>query len=76
MTSVKPQLWDETYNRPRIQSHYLISPDKYPELRNDTLIKCEHIYTIGREYFTDYRFTLDEQDIHEVRKRMINIIGY
>jgi len=76
MTSVQPQLWDETNNRPRLQSHHLITTEKYPELTNNTLVKCEQIYTINREYFTDHRFTLDKQDIYEVRKRMINVIGY
>lgn len=76
MTSVKAKMWDEVKKRPRIYSHYLIEPEKYPELKNNTLIKCEQIYTINREYFSDYRFTLDKHDLHEVRKRMINIIGY
>ena len=76
MTSLKPNLWDEDNNRPRIYSHYLIKPEKYPELRNNTLIKCEQIYTINREYFSDYRFTLERHDLQEVRKRMVNIIGY
>ncbi len=76
MTSVNPGLWDTVKNRPRIFTHHLITPGKYPELRNDTLIKCEQIYTINREYFTDYRFTLDSRDLKEVRKRMVSIIGY
>ena len=76
MTSARANLWDTTNNRPRINSHYLITPAKYPELRNDTLIKCEQIYTINREYFTDFRFALDVQDISEVRKRMFSVIGY
>lgn len=76
MTSVSPGLWDAVNNRPRIFTHHLIKPDKYPELRNDTLIKCEQIYTINREYFTDYKFTLNKRDLVEVRKRMVNIIGY
>jgi len=46
MTSVQAQLWDETCNRPRIQSHHHITPEKYSELTNNTLVKCEQIYTI------------------------------
>lgn len=76
MTSVNQELWDAAKNRPRIFTHHLIEPKKYPELRNDTLIKCEQIYTINREYFTDYRFTLDSRDLKEVRRRMVSIIGY
>ncbi|GAB7015222.1 type II toxin-antitoxin system PemK/MazF family toxin [Methanogenium cariaci] len=76
MTSARSNLWNENAGKPRVNSHHLITPAKYPELKHDTLIKCEQIYTINREYFTDYRFTLDKQDISEVRKRMFNIIGY
>ncbi len=76
MTSAHPNLWDAVKNRPHYNSHYLITPAKYPALKHDTLIKCEHIYTINREHFTDYRFTLDKHDLSEVRRRMINMIGY
>lgn len=76
MTSAHPQLWDAVNKRPRYNSHHLITPAKYPELKHDTLIKCEQIYTINREYFTDYRFTLDKEDLSEVRRRMVNMIGY
>lgn len=76
MTSVRSGLWDQANDRPRIYTHHLIRPDKYPELKNDTLIKCEQIFTINREYFSDYRFTLDKHDLSEVRKRMVSIIGY
>ena len=76
VTSVGPTLWDSAKNRPRIQSHDGISPGKYRELSHDSLVNCEHIYTINREFFTDYRFTLDEKDLEEIRIRMINIIGY
>jgi hypothetical protein len=76
ITSVGPTLWDTVNHRPRIQSHYCISAAKYHELHNDSLVKCEHIYTINREFFTDYRFTLDDLDLKEVRVRMVNIIGY
>jgi len=76
LTSVQSGLWDAANNRPRMQSHHCISKKKYSALRNDTFIKCEQIYTINREFFTDYRFTLDAQDLKEVRMRMINIIGY
>jgi len=76
ITSVGPTLWDTVNQRPRIQSHHCISPGKYRELSHDSLVKCEHIYTINREFFTDYRFTLDDQDLREIRVRMVNIIGY
>ena len=76
LTSVQSHLWDVINSRPRMQSHHCISSKKYSVLRNDTLIKCEQIYTINREFFTDYRFTLDAQDLKEVRMRMFNIIGY
>jgi mRNA-degrading endonuclease toxin of MazEF toxin-antitoxin module len=76
MTSVHAGLWDFMHNRPRIQSHHCIAPGKYPKLRHDTLIKCEQIYTINREFFTDYHFTLDAHDLKDVRMRMFNIIGY
>lgn len=76
LTSVQSGLWDAAKNRPRMQSHHCISSKKYSTLRNDTVIKCEQIYTINRDFFTDYRFTLDAQDLKEVRMRMINIIGY
>ena len=74
--SIRQTLWDAANNRPRIQSHYCISAGKYPELHHDSLIKCEQIYTINREYFTDYRFTLDTRDLKEIRVRMVYIIGY
>ena len=76
ITSIGPTLWDTEKNRPRVQSHFRISSGKYHELSYDSLVKCEHIYTINREFFTDYRFTLDEEDLKEVRVRMVNIIGY
>lgn len=78
MTSLKDKtnLWDYENNRPRLFFHHCIHPAKYPGLHYDTLVKCEQIFTINREYFTDYRFTLDNEDLHEVRRRMINIIGY
>lgn len=76
MTSVSSGLWDLENNRPRIYTHHLIRPDRYPKLKNDTLIKCEQIYTINREYFTDYRFTLEKSDLIEVRRRMASIIGF
>jgi uncharacterized protein YifN (PemK superfamily) len=76
VTSVGPTLWDTANRRPRVQSHHCISAGKYHELEHDSLVKCEHIYTINREFFTDYRFTLDDQDLREVRVRMVNIIGY
>ena len=76
ITSVGPTLWDTVNQRPRIQSHHCISAGKYRELRHDSLARCEHIYTINREFFTDYRFTLDDQDLREIRVRMVNIIGY
>lgn len=75
MTSKSPTLWDEANDRPRLYSHYSITPEKYRQLSHDTLIKCEQIYTINREFFTDYRFTLDKSDLMEVRRRMVHIIG-
>jgi len=74
--SVRLTLWDTLNNRPRIHSHHCIYARKYPELSHDSLAKCEQIYTINREYFTDYRFTLDNLDLKEIRVRMVNIIGY
>ena len=74
--SNRATLWDAVNNRPRIHSHHCISATKYHELSHDSLAKCEQIYTINREFFTDYRFTLDSLDLKEVRIRMVNIIGY
>ena len=48
-------LWDSVNNRPRIQSHHCPSARKYQELHHDSLAKCEQIYTLNREFFTDYR---------------------
>jgi len=76
MTSLQENLWDAENRRPKMQSHHWISYKKYPKLEHDTIIKCEQIYTINREFFTDYRFTLDTTDLTEVRRRMVNIIGY
>jgi len=76
VTSIGPALWDAVHQRPRVQSHHCLSARKYRELCHDSLVKCEQIYTINREFFTDYRFTLDKPDLREIRVRMINIIGY
>ena len=76
LTSAHPQLMNPEKGRPRIFSHHLISADKYPELAHDTLIKCEQIFTINREFFSEYRFTLDAADLFEVRRRMVSVIGY
>jgi len=74
--SVYPALWDDVNQRPRIQSHYCLTARKYQELHHDSLAKCEQIYTLNREFFTDYRFTIDAIDLKEIRRRMVNIIGF
>jgi hypothetical protein len=74
--SAYPHLWDAENNRPRIQSHHCLAARKYQELHHDSLAKCEQIYTLNREFFIDYRFTIDAIDLKEIRRRMVNIIGY
>ena len=74
--SAHAQLWDAVNQRPRIQSHHLLSARKYQELQHDSLAKCEQIYTLNREFFTDHRFTMDAIDLKEIRRRMVNIIGF
>ena len=74
--SARQNLWDAVNNRPRLQSHYCLAANKYHELHHDSLAKCEQIYTLNREYFQDYRFTIDAPDLREIRRRMVNIIGF
>ncbi|MFZ1128921.1 type II toxin-antitoxin system PemK/MazF family toxin [Methanoregula sp.] len=74
--SAHTNLWDSMNNRPRLQSHHCLASRKYAELQHDSLAKCEQIYTLNREFFTDYRFTIDAIDLKEIRRRMVNIIGY
>jgi len=69
-------LWDAVNQRPRIQSHHCLAARKYQKLDRDSLAKCEQIYTLNREFFMDYRFTLDALDLKEIRRRMVNIIGF
>jgi mRNA-degrading endonuclease toxin of MazEF toxin-antitoxin module len=76
LTSVKPQLWDAVNNRPRIFTHIAIEPQTYPRLTKRTLIKCEQIFTIDRDYFTDLRFQLSKADILKVREKMAYTIGF
>ncbi len=74
--SAHATLWDSVNNRPRVQSHHCLAAWKYQELHHDSLAKCEQIYTLNREFFTDYRFTIDAIDLKEIRRRMVNIIGF
>jgi hypothetical protein len=74
--SVHAGLWDAGNQRPRLQSHHCLAARKYQELDHDSLVKCEQIYTLNREFFTDYRFTIDAIDLQEIRRRMVNIIGF
>lgn len=73
--SAHPNLWDTVNNRPRLPFHHCLAASKYHELRHDSLAKCEQIYTLNREFFTDYRFTIDATDLWEIRRRMVGIIG-
>jgi|GEM_PF-2547723 len=68
--------WDKSKERLKFNFHHLIYKKKYPLLERDTIIKCDQIFTIDREYFNNYQFCLDEADITEVRKRVAFVLGY
>lgn len=55
--------------------HHLLEARRYPELDRDTIVKCEQIFTINREYFNgNYRFTLEKDDLAAIRQKIAGVI--
>lgn len=68
--------WDNDKGVMRSFYHYLLEARKYPELDHDTVVKCEQVFTINREYFNgNYRFTLEKDDLIEIRKKLAGVLG-
>ena len=77
MTSFRPEIhWDNDKGVMRSFYHHLLEARKYPILDHDTVVKCEQIFTINREYFNgNYRFPLEKDDLMEIRKKIAGVIG-
>jgi mRNA-degrading endonuclease toxin of MazEF toxin-antitoxin module len=71
MTSFQMNIhWNNDKGRLKQPFHHLIEPKNYPELDNDTIIKCDQIFTIDIDHFNNRCFTLNDTDLSEVRKRI------
>lgn len=67
--------WDSKNNRLRYFVNYILAASKYSGFSHDTIAECSQIFTIDSKFLTDYKFTLDDEDIQEILKRMVWIIG-
>lgn len=78
MTSFKMDIhWDNIKGRLRYgYFHHLIEKSKYPSLESDTIIKCDQIFTIDSELYTNFRFSLEKDDIEIIRRKIAFILGY
>lgn len=76
-TSFNPENhWDFEYNRLKYLTHHLLKKDRYNNLKNDTIVKCEQIFTIEKQFLDRYLFTLNNEDMEEILKRVALIIGF
>lgn len=78
-TSFDPKThWDNLNQRLKYKTHFLLQKSKYSKLKNDTIVKCEQIFTIGKHYLQSgtYWFTIDINDMREILKRVTMAIGF
>lgn len=76
MTSFQPEHWNNTTGKTRLFYHHLLEAQRYPDLDHDTIVKCEQVFTINREYFNgNYKFSLQKGDLSEIRKKIAGVIG-
>lgn len=75
-TSFNPDRhWNASKQRLKYFNHYLLRASKYSKLKNDTIVKCEQIYTLDRVYFDNYSFTIDNEDLKGIIRRIIWVFG-
>ena len=70
--------WDYQNKRLKYIFHYLLLKEKYTYLKNNTVVKCEQIFTISKDYLKpeNYWFTLYKDDMIEILRRMSLVIGF
>ena len=72
----KNKHWDEDTQNLEYTFHYLLKTDSYPKLRNDTVIKCEQIFTISSKFFTEPLFTLRNDDMRNILMKVALVLGF
>ncbi len=66
--------WDSQNEHMKYFVDYLLRASKYDELKHDTIVDCSQIFTIDSRFLTDYRFTVDEDDLMEIKRRIAYIL--
>jgi len=75
-TSMRPDLWNNRECRLKFGQHHLLYPKDYPGLRNETVVKCDQIFTINKEYLSNFQFFLSEDDLKEIRAKTAFCLGF
>ncbi|WP_129408100.1 type II toxin-antitoxin system PemK/MazF family toxin [Marinitoga lauensis] len=76
-TSFEPKKhWDSQNNRLKYVTHHLLHKSQYSELKRDTIVKCEQLFTIEKRFLDRYLFTLNNDDMEEILKRIALVLGF
>jgi mRNA-degrading endonuclease toxin of MazEF toxin-antitoxin module len=68
--------WDNNKACPKFFFHYPLYKKKYDVLERDSIVMCEHLYTLDRIDFQDYKFTVDKIDVDNIRQKIARVLGY
>jgi mRNA-degrading endonuclease toxin of MazEF toxin-antitoxin module len=68
--------WNNNTGEPKFFFHYPLYKKKYDELKHDSIVMCEHLYTLDRKDFQNRIFTIHKDDMDKIRQKISRVIGY